>query len=75
MPNFTVEWTLTVNTELYANVTVDDVGGSEIFSGQADSQRKVSVVLPQYLQEAAGRTYRTPPGWLILRVVIRVEGR
>ena len=58
--DFTVEWTLTVNTAAFANMTIEDAFGVEVFSGQADASGTVSVVLVEYLEESSGRTYSTP---------------
>ncbi|HUW58313.1 MAG TPA: fibronectin type III domain-containing protein, partial [Planctomycetota bacterium] len=57
---FTVAWTLTVNTEPYANVTIEDSYGVEVFTGQADATGTATAVLVQYLQAQTGRTYSTP---------------
>jgi hypothetical protein len=58
--NFTVGWTLTVNTASYANVTITDSTGTEVFNGQADASGSVSVLLTQYIQSPGGKSYRTP---------------
>jgi len=57
--DFSVGWTLTVETEPYAVVTIWDKNGLEVFNGQANSQGVVSTRLLEFLQEASGRTYYT----------------
>ena len=47
---FTVGWTLTVETTADANVIVDDLLGTEVFNGQADANGICRVELNQYLQ-------------------------
>ena len=53
-------WTLTVNTTAFANVTITDSTGTQVFSGQADGSGRTSALLDQYLQTPGGRTYTTP---------------
>jgi hypothetical protein len=58
--DFYAGWTLTVETEPYATVTVDDYLDTEVFSGQADQYGTVQARLIEYKQTAAGKTYHTP---------------
>lgn len=55
-----VGWTLTVETEPYADVTIDDYFDTQVFSGQADANGDVDVRLIQYKETASGKTYHTP---------------
>ena len=58
--DFYVGWTLTVETEPYANVTIDDYSETEVFDGQADGNGMVAVKLFQYQETPSGKTYHTP---------------
>ena len=58
--NFTVEWTLTVNTSPHSNVTIRDRDDATVFSGSSGVTGSVSVVLVQYRQEPTGRIVATP---------------
>jgi len=58
--DFYVGWTLSVETESYANVTVEDVTQTQVFSGQADEFGDASVRLFEYKEDPSGKTYHTP---------------
>ena len=58
--DFTVQWTLTVETLPSAAVTIDDDNGLNVFSGVADSEGRVDVVLSQYRAEYGGNVDYSP---------------
>jgi len=58
--DFYVGWTLTVETEPYANVTIEDVSQVQVFSGQADEYGIAETTLYQYKHEPGGKTFHTP---------------
>jgi len=58
--DFTVEWTLTIQTEPEAQITITDGNGQPVFSGSADDTGKCAVPLAQYIHQATGKTMLTP---------------
>src|SRR5690606_16337143 len=57
--DFTVSWTLTVETEPGASIVIRDVNNSIVFSGLANGAGVVAVPLLQLKQLATGRTLHT----------------
>jgi len=58
--NFYVGWTLTIETEPYADITIKDIFNSTVFTGQSDDQGKAQALLYQYFHQPSGKTYHTP---------------
>jgi len=58
--NFSVGWTLTVETEPLNDVTIRNVGSSVVFTGQANGSGLCDALLLEYLHEPTGKTYYTP---------------
>jgi len=58
--SMTVEWTLTVQTEPDADVTIKDLGNQQVFSGNSGGDGQVSTPLAQYLAQKSGNVYYTP---------------
>ncbi len=56
---FFVGWTLTVDTEAGATVTIDDSTSTEVFSGTADGNGICEVMLYEYVQNNPDKTYFT----------------
>jgi len=63
--NFYVGWTLTVQTEPLANITIRDAFNSLVYSDQADGSGLAEAKLYQYFEEPSGRTYHTPHDVLV----------
>jgi len=58
--NFSVGWTLSIETEPYADITIKDAFNTTVFTGQADDQGQAETLLYQYLHEPSGKTFYTP---------------
>ena len=58
--DFYVGWTLTVETEPLADVTIEDSTAATVFSGQADGSGGIEARMLQYKQMQSGRTFYTP---------------
>jgi len=58
--SMTVEWTLTVETDADADVTIEDSASQIVYSGNAGSGGSISTPLAQYLAAGSGNTYHTP---------------
>ncbi len=57
---FAVQWTLSIQTEANAAVTIRNAAGKEVFSGRADGEGHLTAALSQYTQSAAGRADHGP---------------
>jgi hypothetical protein len=58
--SMTVEWTLTVRTDPYADVTVRNQQSQVVFTGNAGASGSVSTPLPACLAKSGGYTWYTP---------------
>jgi len=58
--DFYVGWTLTVETEPFADVTITDATATTVFTGQANDSGIVQTRLLQYKHMQSGKTYYTP---------------
>jgi len=58
--DFSVGWTLTIETEPFNDVTIRNIGGSVVFTGQANGSGVCDALLLEYLHEPSGKTYYTP---------------
>jgi len=52
--DFTVQWTLDVQTAPGSRVVITDKTGEQVFDGQADDDGKASVVLSEYIHKGEG---------------------
>jgi len=59
MRDFYVGWTLTIETEPLADITIEDFFGTVVFTGQSDGDGIAQTRLYEYKEEASGRTYYT----------------
>jgi hypothetical protein len=57
--DITVGWTLTVETEPNAHVTIKDAFDDTVFDADADGEGVAETRLLQYFQTASGKTYHT----------------
>jgi len=58
--NFYVGWTLTIETEPLADITIEDVGDVVVYSDQADGSGIAQAKILQYRHKQAGKTFYTP---------------
>ena len=58
--DFRVGWTLTVETEAYADIEIRDLSNSLVYTGQSDGNGLDSTLLYEYMEQSSGRTYETP---------------
>ena len=58
--DFYIGWTLTIQTDPLADITIRDAFNSTVYTGQSDGSGLASTRLYQYKQEYNGRTHYTP---------------
>jgi len=58
--DFSVGWTLTVQTEPYADVAVTDSASTVVYTGQADNNGIANALLLEYKRQPTAVTYYTP---------------
>ena len=58
--DFSVGWTLTIETEPLADITIRNLASSIVWTGNSGATGIVDALLLEYLEEPGGRTYYTP---------------